>query len=170
VRGDGSFVFAIFSTDFPRISSPLLAIEDLPSDDPRTFGKVGGVYLGGPLGLQQLPPTEADAETQGLLVHALAALREGALATFDWRDASRKTAESRVVFERASAKKRVLTRLLQAQRDTAQALVDLVGRAAGKTTGPALGLADVESAPGVAAAPVSGGAEHDPALAATRSP
>jgi S1-C subfamily serine protease len=170
VRPDGSFVFAIFPSDFPRTSSPLLAIVDLPSDDPRTFGKVGGVYLGGPLGLQQLPPTEADAETQGLLVHALGAMREGALATFDWRDASRKTAESRVAFERTTAKKRALARLLQVQRDAAQALVELVSRAAARTSGPVLGLTELESAPGIAAAAPSGGAEHDPVQAATRSP
>jgi hypothetical protein len=148
----------------------LLAIEDLPSDDAKTFGKVGGVYLGGPLGLQQLPPTEADAETQGLLVHALAALREGALATFDLREASRKTTESRVTVERITARKRALARLQQAQRDTAQALVELVGRAATRTTGPVLGLADLESASSMAAAPSPGGAEHDPVQAATRSP
>jgi serine protease Do len=170
VRPDGAFVFAMFSSDFPRTSSPLLVIEDLPSDDPKSFGKVGGVYLGGPLGLQQLPPTEADAETQGLLVHALGALREGALATFDWRNASRKTAESRAAFERTTAKKRTLARLLQVQRDTAQALVELVGRAAAKSSGPVLELTDLETAPGVAALAPSGGAEHDPVQAATRSP
>jgi hypothetical protein len=105
-----------------------------------------------------------------LLVHALGALREGALATFEWRDASRKTAESRAAFEHTTAKKRALARLLQVQRDAAQALVDLVGRAAAKTSGPLLGLTELESAPGVATATPSGGAEHDPAQAATRSP
>jgi hypothetical protein len=145
VRTDGTFVVAVFSSDFPKTSTPLLAIEDMPASDPKTFGKLGTVFVGGPRGLQAFPVGEADAETQGLLVHALVALREGALATFDWRDAARKTADSRVAFEQTAAKRRTLARLVLGQRDTAQALVELVGRTAAKTAGPMLGLDELES-------------------------
>ncbi len=54
-----------------------------------------------------------------------------------------------------AAKKRALARLLLGQRDTAQALVDTVGRTAAKTAGPMLGLNELESASAVAAADTS---------------
>jgi hypothetical protein len=78
-----------------------------------------------------------------LLSRALAALRESAIAAFEYRSAKRTAAESRSAFDRASARRRVVERALAAQRDTAQAIVDLVGREASRAAGAALGLADL---------------------------
>jgi S1-C subfamily serine protease len=147
VRRDGALVFALFASDFPRTSGPLLALEDLAAADPAGFGTLGAVYLGGVAGLHAYPTTDSEAEVHALLSRTLTALRESAIAAFDYRSAKRTAADSRSAFDRAAARRRVFERTLDAQRDTAQAIVDLVGRETPKIAGPALGLADVEADP-----------------------
>jgi len=159
VRGDGALVFALFAGDFPKTTRPLLAIEDLPGDDAKEFGKRGAVYAGSALGLQRYVDADIDAETQGALAHTLYVLRQNALATFAYREAARTTAASRTAFDKTAAKKRVLDRLLDGQRDLAPGIAELVGRVGAKTTGTALGLADVEADPPPAATAVVAG-EH----------
>jgi serine protease Do len=148
-RSDGVIVFALFASDFPKTSRTLLAIEDLPAGDPKAFGTLGKVYLGGADGLHAYPATDAEAEVQALLARSLVALRESALAAFAYRRAARAAADSRPAFDRAAARKRALAGVLDAQRDTAQAIMDLLSREAPKTVGAALGLGDIEAAPPV---------------------
>ena len=155
VRADGALVFAVFAAEFPRTNRPLLAIEDVSSDDAKAFGKLGAVYVGGPLGLQRYAAADADAELQASLARTLDLLREDALATFDYRASARTAAVSRTAFDRTAAKKRALDRMLNAQRDIAQAIGELVGRASSKASGPALGLAAIEAGPPIATAVVS---------------
>ena len=143
VRRDGALVFALFASDFPRTPGPLLAVEDVAATDPAAFGALGAVYLGGPAGLHAYSTTDSEAEVHALLSRALAALRESAIAAFEYRSAKRTAAESRSAFDRAAARRRAFERTLAAQRDTAQAIVDLVGRESAKATGTALGLADL---------------------------
>ena len=59
VRRNGAMVFALFGSDFPRNSHPLLAIEDLPGADPKAFGTLGAVYLGGTAGLRAYSMTSS---------------------------------------------------------------------------------------------------------------
>lgn len=157
VRNDGAMVFAVFASDFPRNSRPLFAIEDLVAADPKLFGAPGAVYLGGAPGLRAYPTGDSDAETQALLARALTALRQSALAAYDYRDAARTTSESRSAFDRAAARKRALERTVDAERDTAAALVDLVGRETVRAAGAAIRLGDVEADPPPPAAVVSQG-------------
>jgi len=147
VRGDGSLVFALFGSDFPRTTRPLLAIEDLPADDPKAFGKPGAIYVGGILGLQRYADGDADAELQASLTRTLQLLREDALATFGYREAARTTAASRTAFDKTAGKKRLLDRLLDTQRDLGPAITDLISRVGAKTSGPTLGIADIEADP-----------------------
>src|SRR5262249_2539821 len=133
---------------------------------PRAFGKLGEVYVGATPGLQRYPVDAADAEAQGVLARVQLALREGAIATFDWREAARRTADSRTAFEQTAAMKRALARMLQGQRPTGRGLVDGVGRAAAKTTGRVLGLADIESRSSVSAPPARPASSHAPPIAA----
>ncbi len=153
VRRDGALVFALFASDFPRTPDPLLAVEDLAAPDGAAFGALGAVYLGDTAGLHAYPMTDSEAEVHALLSRALTALRESAIAAFDYRSATRTAADSRSAFERAAARRRVFERTLDAQRDTAQAIVDLVGRESPKAAGAALGLTDVEAAPPAPPAP-----------------
>ena len=146
VRRDGALVFAVFASDFPRTPGPLLAVEDLAVADPGEFGALGAVYLGGPAGLHAYSTTDSEAEVHALLSRLLIALRESAIAAFDYRSAKRTAAESRSAFDRAASRRRVVERTLDAERDTAQAIVDLVGRESAKVAGAALGLADVMEA------------------------
>ncbi|HEX3766195.1 MAG TPA: serine protease [Kofleriaceae bacterium] len=145
VRRDGALVFALFASDFPRTSGPLLAIEDLAAADPAVFGALGAVYLGSTGGLHAYPTTESEAEVHALLSRTLTALRESAIAAFEYRGAKRTAADSRSAFDRAAERRRMFERTLDAQRDTAQAIVDLVGRETPKAAGAALGLADLEA-------------------------
>lgn len=145
VRGDGSLVFALFGSDFPRTTRPLLAIEDLPADEPKAFGEPGAIYVGGALGLQRYADGEVDAELQASLARTLRLLREDALATFSYREAARTTAASRTAFDRTAGKKRMLDRLLDAQRDLGPAITDLIGRVGAKTAGPTLGISEIEA-------------------------
>lgn len=153
VRGDGALVFAVFASDFPRSARPLLAIEDLAAAEPKVFGTLGEVYVGGPAGLRAYPTTESEAEVHALLSRTLVALREAALAAFDYRDAMRTAGESRGAFDRAAARKRALERTLGAHRETALAIVELIGREVPRTEGPAVGLRELEADPPAAAAP-----------------
>ncbi|HEX7836874.1 MAG TPA: hypothetical protein VF469_05390, partial [Kofleriaceae bacterium] len=152
VRRDGALVFAVFAGDFPRTAHPLLAIEDIAAVDPRTFGTLGAVHVGGPAGMHAYPTSEAEAEVHALLSRALIALRESAIAAYEVREATRTSADSRSAFDRAAARKRALERTLGAHRETAQAIVELVGREAGKPARDAVGLRDLEADPPAATA------------------
>src|SRR5262249_52596401 len=66
VRTDGSLVFALLASDFPRNSRPLLVLEDLAASDAGTFGRLGAVYLGGSAGLHAYSTADAGAETLAL--------------------------------------------------------------------------------------------------------
>lgn len=152
VRGDGTMVFAVFANDFPRTSRPLLAVEDVAAGDPRTFGALGAVYVGAPAGLYAYRTADADAETQAVLARVLTALRQSAIAMFDYRDAARTASESRSAFDRTAARRRALERTLESERDTAQAILDLVGREAARAAGTAVRLGDIEADPPAPAA------------------
>ena len=84
VGADGRLVFVMFSSDFPRTTAPLLVIEDLADDDPKTFGRLGSVYVHGDAGLRLYAPADADAESQAVLARALGLFRRDALDAFEW--------------------------------------------------------------------------------------
>jgi serine protease Do len=147
VRSDGSIVFALFASDFPRSSRPLLVLEDLAGNDPRAFGSAGAVYVGSPNGLHPYPTNDAGAETLALLSRTLAALRESAIGTYELREATRATIDSRSASKQLAARKRAFDRMLAVQRDTAQAILDLTVREAGKASGSAVWLRDIEAEP-----------------------
>jgi S1-C subfamily serine protease len=156
-RGDGALVFALFGSDFPRTTRPLLAIEDLPADDPKAFGKPGAIYVGGVLGLQRYAESDGDVELQTAVGRTLQLLREDALATFAYREAARTTAASRTAFDKTAGKKRLLDRLLDTQRDLGPAITDLISRVGAKTAGATLGLADIEADPPPQTTALAGG-------------
>lgn len=147
VRGDGALVFAMFASDFPKTSAPLLAIEDLAVEEPSSFGKPGAVYLGNALGLRSYNAAAADAEVQAQLSRTLMMLRTSALATFAYRQAARSASGSRIDFNHTVEKRRALDRTLDAERDAVPVIVDMVGRELSKTTGPVVGIADLGNGP-----------------------
>ncbi len=118
VRADGALVFAVYPSDFPRVTRPLVVLEDVAADG--AFGKLGGAYIG----LHAYP--DADADTQALLTHALDALRRTAIASLELRSAP--TPASRDAFQQMTRRRRTYDRMLDGQRDLAQALDDLAGR------------------------------------------
>ena len=151
VRSDGALVFAIYPADFPATTRPLMVVEDLP--DPKAFGTLGAVYVGGAKGLQAVALAGADANTQLQLGHALAMLRSDALGAFDYRAAVPNADKSRASYEKVATQKKVLGKLLDGQHDSVQALVDAAQRLKG--AGTAVRLADLETvvpAPDAAAA------------------
>jgi serine protease Do len=122
-RADGALVFAVFGAEFPHSTRPLLVVEDVVTSG--QFGTLGDVYVGGATGL--VPLTQPSADDRALLARTLDALRRDALVTFALRDTP--TPSSRDAFQIVEAKRKALTRMLDGQRDTQQALVELSGRA-----------------------------------------
>lgn len=157
VRADGAMVYTLFTSDFPRTTRQLLVIEDVASIDPTEFGALGAVYFGGAAGLHSYPTATAEAEIHAVLTRILTALRDSATVAYDYRDAMRTATDSRPAFNRAKTHKRALDRNVQGQRDTAQAVIELIGREGGKTEGPAVKLADIEAGP---PAPATAGGVH----------
>jgi serine protease Do len=139
-RADGVLVFALFGADFPHSTRPLLVAEDVASAD--QFGTLGDVYVGGATGLVQL--TQPTAEDRALLARTLDALRRDALVTFALRDAPAPT--SRDAFQVIEAKRKALARMIDAQRDTQQALVELSGRAPANDKSVSLSRLETEPA------------------------
>jgi hypothetical protein len=147
VRGDGALVYAVYASDFPRTSAALMAIEDLATDEAKAFGALGATYLGDATGLRVYAANDADAEVHAALSRTLDALREAALAAFDYRAVTRTAAGSRTVFKQVTAKRRTLEHTLDGQRDTAQLIVDVAGHELAKATGAAIAIADIEAGP-----------------------
>jgi serine protease Do len=129
IRADDSLVFTLYPGDFPKTTRPLLAIEDLPADDAKQFGKLGASYVGRPAGLQQLTGSEL------VLARTLAVLRTDAVAAYELREAGRASVDSRAAFDKRATQERAFAHLLETQRETAQAVVELADHAqpAGKT-------------------------------------
>jgi len=119
---DGSLVFTLYASDFPRVSRPLLVVEDTAD------GKLGTVSIRDALALRTLAAAELDAETQAALARSLTLFRGDALAAFDYRNSAASAPTSRAAFDRAARQQRALSRQLDAQHDTVQALVDLVNK------------------------------------------
>jgi serine protease Do len=145
VRPDGVLVFALYSADFPRVTEPVLVVEDLaPSGSESTgFGSPGRTYVRTQGGLRACAAADVDAESQAMLARALAMFRADAVATFDDRASATGPTASRDAFQRATKRRRAFTRQLEAQHDAVQSLVDLADKLASHTTGPALGLAEL---------------------------
>jgi serine protease Do len=140
-RPDGALVFALFGTDFPRTTRPLLVLEDLVIAG--QFGTLGTIYAGQSGGL--VPLATLGADDRALIARTLDALRRDALATFELRDAPAPT--SRTAFLKSDAKRKALQHMLDGQRDSQQALADLAGRAPAGTTDTTISLSRVEAAP-----------------------
>jgi Trypsin-like peptidase domain len=147
VRPDGALVFAAFAADFPRNARPLIAIEDLPGDDKKQFGKTGTIYVAGPRGLVEYTTGNADAEMQTSFARTLAVLRKDALAAFDYRAATKTVATTRDAYNKLAADQRALGRMLASQRDLAAGFADLATRAAAKSTGVVTTLEVIEQGP-----------------------
>jgi Trypsin-like peptidase domain len=142
-RADGVLVFAVYPADFPATTRPVLVIEDVP--DPKAFGSIGQVYVAGSDGLQLVTLADADADTQQQVTHALAMLRTDALTTFDYRAAIPGSDKTRDSYEKLSTQKKSMTKLLDGQHDSVQAIIDMSSKL--KRSGNGLRLADVESTP-----------------------
>jgi serine protease Do len=91
----GAILFALLPKDFPSVGTPALVVEDLPTTDPSSFGVLGRIWLGSSRGLRRHELSDFDAEGQGQLKHALAALRADLAAQLAYRAAQEETEGSR---------------------------------------------------------------------------
>ncbi len=140
-RSDGTLVFAIYPQDFPATTRPIMVIEDLA--DPAAFGSLGNVYVGGAKGLQATVLAEADADTQNQVTRALTLLRTDAISTFDYRATAPGADKSRDSYERVATQKKSLGKLLDGQRDSVAAVIEVAKKLKGD--GSAQKLADLET-------------------------
>ena len=127
-RADGTLVFSVFSSEFPRVSRPLLVVEDLATDT--GFGQLGGAYV------SLHAYTDRDPDGQALLVRTLDVLRRDAIAAFELRDAP--TPATREAYELAARQRRTYDRMLEGQHELADSLDELAGRVHPATTPVAL--------------------------------
>jgi len=148
VRSDDTLVFALYSAEFPKISRPVLVLEDRPSADASKFGELGASYFGGPRPLRAYTP---DAGTRVIVEHALELARRDAIATLAYRAAREVVVASRAQADLLAQRKRTLDHELSSQVGAVSQFVALV---AGTTlSGPTIGLDQIESAPRPAKAP-----------------
>lgn len=128
VRADGTLVFAVYSSEFPRVSRPLLVVEDVAADG--SFGQLGTAYV------SLRAYTDRDADGTALLVRTLDVLRRDAIAAFELRDAP--TPATREAYEQAARRRRTYDRMLEGQRELADSIDELAGRVHPATTPVAL--------------------------------
>ncbi len=140
-RSDGALVFAVYPSDFPATTRPTLVIEDLP--DSAGFGALGNVYIGGTNGLQATVLAEADAATQNQVTRALDLLRTDALSAFEYRATAPTAETSKDSYEKVAGQRKALGRLLEGQRDSVAAALEVVHQLKGD--GTAQKLTDLET-------------------------
>lgn len=140
-RSDGALVFAVYPSDFPATTRPTMVIEDLP--DPSGFGALGNVYVGGANGLQATVLAEADAATQNQVTRALDLLRTDALTAFDYRASAPTADKSKDSYEKVAGQKKALGKLLDGQRESVAAALDVAKKLKGD--GSPQKLADLET-------------------------
>ena len=128
VRADGTLVWTIFPSDFPRATRPLLVIEDAAGEE--GFGTVGRVFVG----LRAYDDRDADA--QALIVRTLDAVRRDAIMALELRAAP--TPASREAHEAAARHRKAYDRMIDGQRDLAGSLDELTARVHPATTPVAL--------------------------------
>jgi len=128
VRPDGTLVWTIFPSDFPRVTRPLLVIEDTAGEE--GFGTLGRVFVG----LRAYDDRDADA--QALIVRTLDAVRRDAIMALELRAAP--TPASREAHEAAARHRKAYDRMIDGQRDLASSLDELTARVHPATTPVAL--------------------------------
>jgi serine protease Do len=140
VRADDTLVFAIYSAEFPKVSRPLLVLEDSPPGDATAFGALGGAYLGGPHGLRR---HVIDGTTGPLLTRALDVARRDALDALAYRGARDADVKSRADAESLAQRKRALEHTLSTQGDLTDAIAQLASHAT--STANVLSLVEIEA-------------------------
>jgi hypothetical protein len=121
----------IFTRERGRAPAVFHVDEDRPAA-PGVFGTLGDVYLGGAAGLAPYAAGEGDADSQALIARTLEALREDARAMFAYRAEVGGRNASRKAFERSERDRKHLERMLDGQKELAQAVADLAARASAR--------------------------------------
>ena len=140
VRADETLVFAIYSAEFPKVSRPVLVLEDAPPADGTTFGELGAAYLGGPHGLRA---HVIDGTTGPLLARARDFARRDALDAFAYRTARDAGVGSRAESQSLAQRKHALERTLAAQTEVVDAVTALAAHA--MSTSSVLSLVEIEA-------------------------
>lgn len=146
-RPDGALYFQVFSADYPTESWPLLVVEDLPGTAPGTFGPLGRVWIGSPVGLKAYARADLDAETQASLTRVLDALRRDATAAFEYRAAETGSNASKAQFEHAQRLQNVVRRAVAKDGLLSQSVADLADRLRPGFGDRTVALADVLAPP-----------------------
>ena len=139
-RADGTLLFVLYSPEFPKISRPLMVLEDAPAADASTFGELAAAYLGGPHGLRE---HAIDPTTGPLLSHALDLARHDALDAIAYRAARDAGVGSRAESQSLALRKRTLERTLAAQADVTDEITSLAANATSAAN--VLSLAEIEA-------------------------
>jgi hypothetical protein len=124
----GAILLALFPKEFPSVGEPALVLEDLPAGDPAGFGALGRVWLGSSRGLKRYELHAFDADGQGQLKRALAALRVDLTAQLTYRGAEESAATSRQAEAGLRRLSKALARASSSHGELLQAIADLADR------------------------------------------
>ncbi|HKE19131.1 MAG TPA: serine protease [Kofleriaceae bacterium] len=142
VRSDGALVFAVYSPEFPKVSRPLVVLEDRAAPPGTRFGELGAIYVGGPKPLRRHTP---DDHARPLLERALDLARRDLIDTLAYRAVRDAGVGSRAQARSLAERKRALDHQLASQADVTEQLVALATHAS--TIGSAVTLAGIEASP-----------------------
>ncbi len=125
----GAILFALYRKDFPATDEPALVLEDLPADEPASFGSrnLGRVWVGSARGLKNHQRDAFDADEQAQLERALTAMRGDLVARLQYRAAETAT-ESRQGEAALRQAGKELARSAAARADLLLAVTELAER------------------------------------------
>ena len=122
---DGVLLYHIYGRQFPLDDRRIVVIEDLAKA--ATFGEPGRMWVLGPTGWREWPPTALGADERDLLARAVDTIRLQVLHTLDYRHAlaNPASAEER---RRGREVSRTLARDMPLARDLANSLLETADR------------------------------------------
>src|SRR5262249_806184 len=142
-REDGGLLYALFSSEFPTRTVPVLVLEDVASATDNGFGALGRIWFGTRRGLKAYERDALEPEVQALLPRLIDAFRKQSVTAFALRASDLKSAPTRAEFDAAVQLQRDLDQRSASLQDLAQTTVDLAGRLGPSNVDSPLAFADV---------------------------
>ena len=85
MSGDGALLYHVYGRQFPLDDRRLVVVEDLPKT--AAFGELGRLWVLGPTGWREWPPSALGADERDLLARVGDTIRLQVLHTLDYRHA-----------------------------------------------------------------------------------
>jgi len=152
---DGTLLYHVYGRQFPLDDRRAVVLEDLPSDGKETFGELGRLWVLGPTGWREWPPTALGTDEHDLVARVGDSIRLQILHTVEYRRAlaNPSSADER---RRGRDLSRALARDTPLARDLAANLLDTAERLSVGREGTAPVASTAETPPAPSALPAKG--------------